>query len=113
MVEQTDATFQEVFSRVSLPDSIKLLPWCISSTVPLHYMSRALTTATQQGKDVPATTTASDPEGSPSAGPLSSPTYPPGTPPLPVPPLPDIPLGGTPLVGYPFADFLAVSTQKK
>ena len=39
MVKQTDATFQEVFSQVSLADSIKLLPWCISSTVPLCYMS--------------------------------------------------------------------------
>ena len=34
MVEHIDATFQEVFSQVSLADSIKLLPWCISSTVP-------------------------------------------------------------------------------
>ena len=48
MVEQTDATYQEVFSMVSSANSIKLLSWCISSTVPLHYMSGALATTTQR-----------------------------------------------------------------
>ena len=42
MVKQADATFQEVFSQMSLANSSKLLPWCISSAVPLHYMSRVL-----------------------------------------------------------------------
>ena len=46
IVKQADATFQEVFSQVSLADSIKLLPLCIPSAVPLHYMSGALATAT-------------------------------------------------------------------
>ena len=63
MVKQADATFQEVFSQGSLVDSIKLLPWCISFTVPLHYMSRAQATATQQDEDIPTTTNASEPEG--------------------------------------------------
>ena len=52
-------------------------------------------------------------KGSPSPGPSSSPTHPPGTPPLPVVPLPDIPFVGTPLVRYPFAEFLAIHTWKK
>ena len=34
MVKQTDATFQEAFTQVNSADCIKLLPWCISSTVP-------------------------------------------------------------------------------
>ena len=113
MIKQTDATFQEVFSKVSTADSIKLLPWCTSSTVPLCYMSGALATTMQQDEDIPATSAASEPEGSPAPGPSSSPTHPPQTPSLPVPPLPDIPFVGTPLVGFPFAEFLAVFTQKK
>ena len=42
MAKEADATFQEVFSQVSSTNSIKLLPWCIFSTVPLCYMSEAL-----------------------------------------------------------------------
>ena len=83
MAKQTDATFQEIFSQVSLANSIMFLPGCVSSAVPLCYMSKALATATQQGKDVPATTTESEPEGSPALGPSSSPAYPPRTLPLP------------------------------
>ena len=113
MVEQTDATFQEVFSQVSLANSIKLLPWCISSTVTLHYLSGVLTTDTHQGEDIPATTTASEPKGSPAPGSSSSPAHPPGTPPLPVPPLLDIPFVSTPPVRYPFAELPAVPSQKK
>ena len=98
MVEQTYATFQEVFSQVSSADSIKLLPWYISSAVALHYMSEALATTMQQDDDVPA---ASKPEGSLDPGPSSSPAHPSRTLPLPVPPLPDIPFVGTPPSGVP------------
>ena len=112
MVKQADAIFQEVFSQVSSTDSIKLLPWCISSTVPLCYMSRVLATAMQQ-HDIPATTTVSEPDGSPALAPSSSPACPTRTPPLPVPPLLDISFVGTPPVGHPFAEFLAGPTQKK
>ena len=110
MIKQTDATFQEVFSQVSLADSIKLLPWCISTAVPLCYVSGMMATAMQQDKDIPA---ASKPEGSVAPGPSSCPVDPPRTPPLPVPLLLDILLVGTPPVGHPFAEFLAISTQKK
>ena len=48
MAKEADATFQEVFSQVSLTDLIKLLPWCISSTLTLLYMSDALATPAQQ-----------------------------------------------------------------
>ena len=34
MLDQTYDTFQEVFSQAGSPDSIKLLPWCISMPVP-------------------------------------------------------------------------------
>ena len=110
MIEQTDATFQEIFSQVSLADYIKLLPWCVSMAVPLFYMSRTMATAMQQDEDVPAE---SEPEGSLTLGPSSSPVHPPRTAPLSVPPLPDIPFVGTPPVGHPFTEFLAISTQKK
>ena len=100
MVEEADATFQEVFSQVRLTDLIKLLPWCISSTVPLHYISRSLATTAQQDEDIPATTTVSDPEGSLALGPSSSPACPTGTLPLPVPPLRNIPFVGTPPVRH-------------
>ena len=83
------------------------------SAVPLHYMSRVLATAMQQDEDVPATITASKPEGSLVPGPSSSPACPPRTLPLPIPPLLDIPFVGPPLVGCPFAEFLAVHTQRK
>ena len=109
-MEQTDATFPEVVSQVSSADYIKSLPWHISVAVPLYYMSGMMATATQQDEDVPA---AFKPEGSPAPGPLSSPVHPPRTPPLPVPPLLDIPMVGTPPVGQAFAEFLAISKQKK
>ena len=110
MVKQADANFQEVFSQVSLADSMKLLPWCISSAVLLHYMSRALATTAQQDEDVPATTTASEPKDSLAQGPSSSQACLPRTPPLPVPSLPDILFVGTPPVGCPFAEFLPIPT---
>ena len=110
MTEQTDATFQEVFSQVSSVVSIKLLPWYISAAVPLHYMSRTMATVMQQDEDVPA---ASEPQGSPAAGPSSSPVHPLRTPPLPALPLLDLPFGGTPPLGHIFACFLAISAQKK
>ena len=53
MIDQTKATFQEVFSKVSLTEAVKLLPWCISVAVPFHYISRAETTAAQQDKGIP------------------------------------------------------------
>ena len=113
MDEQTDATFQEVFSQVSLANSIKLLPWCLSSTIPLCYMSGVLATTAQQDGDIPATTAASESEGSPAPGPWSSPAHPPRTPPFPIPPLPDISFVGTPPVWHPFAAFHAIPTEKK
>ena len=79
-------------------------------TVPLCYMSRMMATVMQQDEDIPA---ASKAEGSLVPGLSSSPVHPPRTPPLPVPHLLDIPLVGTPPLECPFADFLAISTQKK
>ena len=57
MDQEGNVIFQEVFSMVSLTDSIKLLLLCVSSTVPFCYMSEALATTTQQGEDISATTT--------------------------------------------------------
>ena len=113
MTLEGNATFQEVFSMVSLTDLIKLLPWCVSSAGPFCHVGEVLATAMQQGKNVQSTATAAELEGSLALDPSSSPAHPIGTPPLPGPPLPDIPFVGTPQVGHPFAEFLAISTEKK
>ena len=113
MVKQADATFQEVVSQVSLTNSIKLLPWCFSSVVPLYYMSNVLATTTQQKEDIPATITVPKPEGSQAVDPSDSPASQTETPSLPVPPLPDIPFVGTPSVVCPFSGFTADPTQEK
>ena len=94
-------------------ESIKLLPGCISSTVPSQYISEALATAMQLGKNAPATTTAPKPEESTTPGPSRSPACHSETPPPIIPLLPDLPLMGSPPVGHPFAEYLATSTQKK
>ena len=113
MVKQTDATIQEVFSKANTADSIRLQPWCISSTVPLCYMSGVLATAMQQEEDVPATIIASEPEDTLAPGHSSSPIHPPGNPPFCIHPLLDIPFIATPPVGCPLAELLAVCTEKK
>ena len=45
MAQEGDSTFQEVFSMNSLANSVKLLPWCISSGVPLCHMDEMLAAA--------------------------------------------------------------------
>ena len=117
MIDQTDATFQEVFSQVGLMEAVKLLPCCISAAVPFQYISRTMTTTGQQGKDVSAIVmpcpTISKPVPAPESHcspvpyPSSAPT-PPGTSSLPLSFLPSIPLVGSPLVGCPFSDFPAI-----
>ena len=112
MTEEADATFHEVISQVS-SDSMKLLPWCFSSAVPLHYMGNVLATTAQQEEDVPATIAVPEPEGSQALDPSDSPAHQTETLPLLVPPLTDIPFVDTPLVGHSFAGFIAHPTQKK
>ena len=53
MIDQTDATLQEVLSQASLTEAIKLLPWCISAAVPFCYISGATTMAAQQDEGIP------------------------------------------------------------
>ena len=50
MIQEGNATFQEVFSMVNFTDLIKLLPWCVSSAVPFCYVGEVLATTMQQGK---------------------------------------------------------------
>ena len=52
MTQEGNATIQEVFSVMSLTDSIKLLPLCVSSTVPFCYVGEALATTMQQSKNI-------------------------------------------------------------
>ena len=111
MTQEGNATFQEVFSIASLTDLIKLLPWCVSSTVPFHYMSKALSTAVQQGKNVQSTAAAPEPEGSLPPDPSSSPAHLKGTPPPLIPVLPDIPFVGTP-PGVPISWFIVSPTKE-
>ena len=105
--------FQEVFSQVSLTNSTKLLPWYVSSTVPLPYMTKPLATTAWQEEDTPVTTTVCKLEGSQAPDPSDSPAHQTGTPPLPAPPFLDIPIVGTPLVGHPFAGFIASPHTEK
>ena len=112
MAKEADTTFHEVFSQVSSTDLIKLLPWYFSSTVTLHYMSKALATTIQQEGDIPVTITVPMLEASQAPDPPDSPAGQTETLSLPVPPLPDIPFVSTPPVGCPFAGFIASPTQK-
>ena len=41
MAQEGDKAFQEVLAMASLVESIKLLPWCISSVVTSHYKIEA------------------------------------------------------------------------
>ena len=112
MAKEADTTFQEVFSQASWTDLIKLLPQCVSSAVPLHYMSKALTTTVWQEEDVPVTITVPMLEDSQALNPSDSPAGQTGTPPLPMPPFLDIPFVDTFLVWHPFAGFSAGPIQK-
>ena len=116
MIDQTDASFQEVLSQVSSTEAIKLLPWCISVAVPFCYVSEATTMATQQDEDVSTISgpcpTVPEPCDLPVPCPSRVPMPPMATSPLPVSSLPDIPLAGTPLLGHPFA-CLAIPSKGK
>ena len=104
--------FHEVFSQAGSTNLIKLLPWCFSSTVPLHYTSEALATTAQQEEDIPATIAVPKLECSQALGPSDSPAYVTGTLPLPVPPLPDISFVGISPIGHPFAHFMPAPHRK-
>ena len=56
MTQEGESTLQEVFSMTSLADSVKLLPWCISSDIPLHHLDDALVATKRQGKTIQAIT---------------------------------------------------------
>ena len=109
MINQIDATLQEVLSQVSSMEAVKLLPWCVSMVVPLCYISEAATMAIHQDEGISIAsepcTAASEPEPHGSLVPCPSgvSTSPPATSPLPVFSIPDIPLDGTPLLGCSFA----------
>ena len=112
MINQTDATLQEVLSLANSMEAIKLLPWCISVVVPFYYISEATTMATQWDEGISIVSgfcpTVPEPEpcGSPVPGLSGVPTPPP------VSSLPDIPLAGNPLLGCPFAG-LAIPSKEK
>ena len=111
--KRQNATFHEDFSQASSTDVMKLLPWCFSSTVPLHYMSNVLAIAMQQEEDFPVTIAVPEPEKSQAPDPSDSPVHQTETLPLQVPPLQDITFVGIPPVGYPFAGFIASPAQEK
>ena len=54
MAQKGNTAFQEVFAMASSMESLKLLPWCISSAVPSHYISEALVTTTWTGQKCPS-----------------------------------------------------------
>ena len=109
MINQTDATVQEVLSQANSAEAIKLLSWCISEAVPLHYISEAATMAAHQdeGISVASEPCPTAPKGEPCRSLVPGPH---GvlTPPLAMSPvlvfsIPDIPLDGTPFLGHCFA----------
>ena len=53
MINQTNATFQEVLLQASLMWAVKLLPWCVSAAVPFHYISRDTAMAAQEDEGIP------------------------------------------------------------
>ena len=118
MVNKTDVTLQEVLSKASLMEAIKLPPWCVSVVVSFHYISWVVTMAAQLDEDVPIMSgpcpTMPEPEPHDSLVPSPSGvlTSPPTTSPPPMSSLLDIPLAGIPLVGCPFAD-LAIPSKGK
>ena len=95
MINQTDATLQEVLSQMSSMEAIKLLPWCIYVVVPFCYISGAATVAAQQDKGISIISrpypTEPEPLGLLAPGPFGNTTPPPVTSPLPMPSLSDIP----------------------
>ena len=119
IINQTDATLQEVLSQVSSTEAIKLLLWCISAVVPFHYICGATTMATQQDEGIPIisgpcpTVPEPEPPWSLAPGPSGDLTPPPVTSPLPMPSLPDIPLAGTPLLEHPSTGLLAIPPEGK
>ena len=57
-MEEVDATFCEVFSDTRSAESVRLLPWCISTlanpdVIPVHHLSEVLATTVQPGVDAP------------------------------------------------------------
>ena len=47
MAWERDYTFQEVFPMTSLANSVKLLPWHVSTSIPLCHMDDTLTVTEQ------------------------------------------------------------------
>ena len=111
MALKEDCTFQEVFSMVSLAKSVKLLPWCFSTSTPIHHMDDELAATKQQSKTAPATADVTELEEPSAPGLSSSSTCSTETPPA-IPLLPDLPLEGTPSMGCPFFESLAGSSQQ-
>ena len=113
MIDQTEATLQEVCSQVSSTESVMLLPWCVSMVVPLCYISEATTMAAHQDESISilsepcSTMPEPEPEPEPHGSPVPCPsgvlTPPLAMPPLPVFAIPYIAFYGTPLLGHSFA----------
>ena len=112
MAPEGNYTFQEIFLMTSLSNSVKLLPWCISSAVPLGYMDDMLVPAMQKDETAPATLGMPEPEEPPAPGLSSSPAHPTEIPPA-IPLLLDLPFEGTPSMGCSFFKSLASPSQKK
>ena len=54
MAWEGDCTFQEVFSMASSTESVKLLPWCFSTSDPFCHMDGMLAATESQSKTTPA-----------------------------------------------------------
>ena len=113
MAQEGDHTFQEVFSMTSLAKSVKLLPWCISTSIPLCHMDDALVAAKQQGKTAPTTVGATKLEEPSAPGLSSSPATSLESLPPAIPLLLDLLFEDISSMGCPFFEFIAGPSQKK
>ena len=112
MVHEGHTAFQGFFLMTNLANPVKLLPWCISSSVPLHYLDEALASTLWQGRDAQTTTAAPGKEEPPTPGPSHSPTHLTETPPHHTSPTRS-PLSGHSPMGKPFFESTAGTSQKK
>ena len=115
MAEQVDTTFREVPSQMSQADSVRLLPWFLSTTAnpstgAICSVSEALTTVMQPKADAPTYDTTLEFEGITALASTSSPAHQASTLP-PVLPMLDIPATGIP-VGHLFLA-LAIGLKHK
>ena len=81
MAREGEYTFPGAFLITCLAESVMLLPWCVSTGIPLHHMDDALVATEQQSETALATVGVTEPEKLSAPGLSSSPAHSLKTPP--------------------------------